>query len=67
MSSNLNTTEKKLIKKLLNALEMAHNHLEYCGYGDQWERECARESKLPARIEQVIEEATKFITNESAT
>lgn len=46
---------------------MAHNHLEYCGYGDQWERECAREAKLPARIEQVIEEATKFITNESAT
>jgi hypothetical protein len=25
-------------------------HLEYCNYGDSWERECATEGKLPERI-----------------
>lgn len=27
--------------KLLAALEAAHAHLNYCGYGDNWERECS--------------------------
>ncbi len=26
------------------------SHLDYCGYGDNWERECADASKLPERV-----------------
>lgn len=35
---------------LIAALEAAHAHLEYCGYGDSWERECAVEEKLDQKI-----------------
>ena len=36
------TTEEelKLCKKLLKE---AYDHLEYCGYGDSWERECSEQ------------------------
>ena len=33
----------------------AHGHLEYCGYGDRWERECAMGSKLPERLSAFID------------
>ena len=32
------------------ALRAAEQHLEYCGYGDKWERECAKSAKLPEQI-----------------
>jgi hypothetical protein len=32
------------------ALEVAASHLDYCGYGDNWERECAQEAKLEEQI-----------------
>lgn len=48
----------KLEKQLLNALEAAKDHLEYCGYGDSWERECAG-NELPNKIEAAIEAAHK--------
>ena len=35
---------------LREALRAAEQHLEYCGYGDRWERECARSAKLPEQI-----------------
>lgn len=31
----------EVINKLYTALNSAKDHLEYCGYGDSWERECA--------------------------
>lgn len=34
--------------------EMA-DHLDYCGYGDSWERECAVYSKLPERVSALME------------
>ena len=40
---------------LRTALSAASDHLDYCGYGDQWERECAVEQGL----EQLISEALK--------
>ncbi len=43
------------IKILRDALEAAKNHLEYCGYGDRWERECASEEGLPQKIEQALQ------------
>ena len=42
---------------LLEALEAAQEHLDYCGYGDSWERECAKDSKLEERIEAAIKKA----------
>ena len=41
-------------KMLLEALHDAQDHLDYCNYGDNWERECAREAKLPEKIEAAI-------------
>lgn len=31
----------------------ASAHLGYCGFGDEWERECAKEDKLPQRLEKM--------------
>ncbi len=44
--------------ELLDALKDAEDHLEYCGYGDKWERECAREDGLAEKIEKAIAKAT---------
>lgn len=30
-------------------------HHEFCGWGDSWERSCARKSKLPARISNFLD------------
>jgi hypothetical protein len=35
------------IERLTEALQAAYDHLEYCGYGDAWERECALSGKDP--------------------
>lgn len=42
---------KALLQELAALFEEAANHLEYTGYGDSWERECARADKLPERIQ----------------
>jgi hypothetical protein len=42
---------------LLEALKLAVAHLDYCGYGDKWERECAVESGLEKRLEAAIAKA----------
>lgn len=47
--------DRKLIQQLVDALQEASDHLEYCGYGDNWERECALEAKLPQKIELALE------------
>jgi len=36
------------------ALEAAKDHLDFCGYGDSYERECAFADKLPEKIEAAI-------------
>lgn len=41
-------------------LAEARDHLEYCGYGDRWERECAREAELPQRLDAYISAYTGF-------
>jgi hypothetical protein len=43
--------------KLYEALAEAEAHLNYCGYGDKWEREAAKESKLAEKIESALEAA----------
>lgn len=43
--------------QLLEALREAHEHLNYCNYGDKWEHECAVEAKLDKRIQEAIDAA----------
>lgn len=43
--------------QLYDALNDAHAHLEYCGYGDKWERECAKEAQLEQKIQAAIDAA----------
>ncbi len=43
---------------LLEALKAASDHLDYCGYGDSWERECAVASGLEKQIEDALEKAS---------
>jgi len=42
---------KEMIKLIGETLILAQEHLDYCGYGDSYERECARESKLEDKID----------------
>lgn len=46
-----------LVEELRDALEAAKHHLEYCGYGDRWEADCAREEKLQEKIEAALKRA----------
>lgn len=41
---------------LVDLLDEARRHLEYCGYGDAWERECAEHAELPSRLADAIAE-----------
>jgi hypothetical protein len=47
-------TSKEAIKILGEALKEAQEHLEYCGYGDSWERECAMSSGLPETVDSAV-------------
>lgn len=47
----------KLTQQLYEALVEAEGHLDYTGYGDSWERECADIQKLPEKIEQALKAA----------
>lgn len=49
-----------LEKQLLKALKLASEHLDYCGYGDRWERECAQAAKLEEKIAAAIEAAETY-------
>lgn len=57
--------DTKMIQKLLEVLEAAYDHLEYCGYGDSWERECARDANLPNKIYSTLEEGKKHLEEKS--
>ncbi len=43
------------INALHDALTEAEKHLEFCGYGDSYERDCARSSGLPEKITKALE------------
>ena len=45
---------KDMADRLAEVLREASEHLDYCGYGDSWERECAGD--LPTRIETILEQ-----------
>lgn len=41
-------------RALAEALQAALDHLNYCGWGDSWERECAMEQKLEEQIQAAL-------------
>lgn len=45
---------KPTYEELEKAFRDAMAHLDYCGYGDSWERECARDSGLISDLEKVL-------------
>lgn len=45
----------KRLAEVVAVLREASNHLDFCGYGDSYERECARDDKLPQRIKAILE------------
>lgn len=47
-------TDAEKIKQLSEALQAAKEHLEYCGYGDSYEREGARLAGLPEKIDAAL-------------
>lgn len=53
--------EFELLQEVTSALADAVSHLEYCGYGDSWERECARDDGLPDRLASILEKSEKFL------
>jgi hypothetical protein len=59
-SMTINNIEE-IAKLLYEALKEAREHLEYCNYGDTWERECAREDKLPEKIKKAEEVYTNYM------
>ena len=48
-------------KELYDALVLAYNHLEWCGYGDKYERECARDERLSQTLATAILNAEKLL------
>lgn len=42
------------LETVVAALRAAQEHLEYCGWGDTWEREAARAAGLPRQIEDAL-------------
>lgn len=50
---------ESLENRLAKGLKEAVAHLDYCGYGDNWERECANDDKLPERLDALLAEAVK--------
>ncbi len=55
-------SETETIKALVKALEAARDHLDYCGYGDSWERQCAED--LPDEIETALNLGYVFAPSE---
>lgn len=50
----------KIITTLYDALSEAKAHLDYCGYGDSWERECARTQNIEGHINEALEAAKPY-------
>lgn len=45
---------RAVLKQTREALSDAKDHLDYCGWGDKWERECAKEQKLEPKIDAAL-------------
>jgi hypothetical protein len=50
-----------VLQQVLTALVDASDHLDYCGYGDSWERECAQAQGLKQKIKEAIEAGQEVV------
>lgn len=48
-------SQQEEIKQLRGMCKELYEHLDYCGWGDSWERECACSNNLPDRAKSIIE------------
>lgn len=55
-------TLQEKYKQVREALRRAQSHLEYCSYGDAWERECADATTLPEIIKKALDESDLEVT-----
>lgn len=55
------TPERELIKQLRDALDSSDSHHVFCGWGDVYERECARANALPDRITAALYAANEYL------
>lgn len=53
MNQNLSTED-------VNTIHDMADHLDYCGYGDNWEREGAIAQKLLERVEKLLNKLQKM-------
>ena len=44
----------KTLKEVVEIAEALRDHLDYCGWGDSWERECAEADNLSGRADAAI-------------
>lgn len=52
---------EQLIKQLADALEKANDHLDWIGWGDSYERECATNAGIQTEVEAALEAAKKVL------
>lgn len=52
---------RKALKQTREALNDAKEHLDYCGWGDTWERECAKEQGLQPKIDAALDAAEEAL------
>lgn len=57
----MTSEEREVLTTVVAALIEAEAHLEYCGYGDRFERECATEEQLPEQIQAALKIGIKAI------
>jgi hypothetical protein len=43
------------------ALSDARDHLDYCGWGDSWERECAKAQGLEPKVDAALDAAEQAL------
>lgn len=48
--------------EIYQIIEEISDHLDYCGYGDKWEREVAKEHKLPEKMSKLVEYFKSLVT-----
>lgn len=60
MSTGLDSVTVEKLQAIAEALKDASEHLDYCGYGDNWERECAEAQKLPEKVEKALKYAEEL-------
>jgi hypothetical protein len=61
--------DEKVFKELVELFAEMADHLDFCGYGDQYERECARNDKLPQRVDNMrmrLEEVRLLVSSGDA-